>query len=62
MLNLHFKEFFQTKACSLRRKRLRFAHFFILIYAYNLLNINAQKQGLQIKHVETCLICNYIEL
>lgn len=45
MLNLHFKAIFQAKACILRRKGLNFAHFFILIYAYNLLNINIKNKA-----------------
>lgn len=45
MLNLHFQAIFQTKACILRKNGLCFAHFFILIYAYNLLNINIKNKA-----------------
>ena len=45
MLNLHFQAIFQTKACILRRKWTQFRSFFILIYAYNLLNINIKNKA-----------------
>lgn len=40
MLNLHFKAIFQAKNVYFKEKDAQFFSFPILIYVYNLLNIN----------------------
>lgn len=45
MLNLHFQAIFQAKSVHFKEKGTLFRSFSILIYAYNLLNINIKNKA-----------------